>query len=172
MNNSEDFISKYLTKPNKTGDGYKLYAIHHEAETTSDLDELSALQNHKDSSVRSNAAQNPNCTPAHIDKALNDESDNVRANAAANPNATSSHLDRAINDDHRYVRSSAARNPNATKEHLDKAFGDEYSVRQAAASNPNCTKEHLAKALGDDHYYINVTATKNPNYKKFFPNGH
>ena len=146
MNNSENFINKYLSKPNKTG-GYKLNDINKEAETTSDLDDLSELQNHDDVIIRAHAARNHNCTSAHIDKALNDSSG--------------------------LVRQCAALSHNATKEHLDKALNDEdVDVRDYAAENPNCTKEHLIKALNDRNLYIRRSAKRNPNYKKFFPNGH
>ena len=147
MNKSKDFIRRYLSKPNKTGDGYKLYDINKEAKTTTDLGELSEFQNHRDYSIRVASTMNPNCT--------------------------SDHLDRALNDSQLYVRIHAASNPNATKENLDKALSDDHwMVRSNAAENPNCTKEHITKALNDDNWVVKSNAKDHPNYDRFFPNGH
>ena len=172
MDKSEDFISKYLTKPNKDG-GYKIHEPRLEASRTSDLNELSAFQNHNDWVVRAAAAQNPNCTPAHLDKALDDEHVYTKEYAAHHPNATKENIDKALNDKSYNVRRSAALNPNATSEHLDKALSDkDWSVRTGVLDNPNCTKEHFDRALNDTAAIVSLAASKSPYYKKFYPSGH
>ena len=112
MNNASDFIDKYLSKPNKTGDGYRLYDIHHEAETTTDMNELSEYMNSGNYHIRASAASNPNATEEQLDKAIGDEYNRVRSNAAANPNATKEQLDKAMGDDYWSVRRNAKDHPN------------------------------------------------------------
>ena len=168
-----NFIDKYLSKPNKEG-GYKLNDPEQEAKRTSDLNDLSAFQNHDDFVIRSCAANNPNCTSSHLDKALDDKNSYVRACAAKHPNCSSENISKALDDKDSSVRSYAAQHSNATKENLDKALDDAVPyVRSRAATNKNCTKEHLSKAMDDmSGYDVRRSAWQNPNYKKFFPSGH
>ena len=114
MSKLEEFIDKYLSKPNKEG-GYKINDSEQEASSTSDLNDLSVFQNHSYYDVRFAAISNPNCTSAHIDKALNDDDREVRALAAMHPNATPAHINKALDDDDWVVRSSAKFNKNYKK---------------------------------------------------------
>lgn len=135
---------------------------------------------HDHPKMRAAAASNTSAKEHHIDIALNDYSQYgsaVRVAAAKNPNANPRQINDALSDRFSAVRVSAAENTNIKSQELFRALNDfeeksSHKVRAAAARNPNVTKEHLDKALTDPDDRVVESATQNPRYREFFPNGH
>lgn len=113
--------------------------------------------------------------PDHVwHKAIDHDIENKHEESLSNTRVTNEHLIKAIDSSESKMRMAAASHPKASNEVIHMALFDRWvsGTRIAAALHPNATKEHLEKALYDSNEWVRQAATANPNYKKFFPNGH
>jgi hypothetical protein len=113
--------------------------------------------------------------PDHVwDTSIRNDINRGIEDSLSNKRVTGDHLIQAIDSSESKMRIAAASHPKAPYEVIHMALFDRwvFDTRVAAALHPNATKEHLEKALYDSNEWVRQAATANPNYKKFFPNGH
>lgn len=64
-------------------------------------------------------------------------------------------------------------NPNISQLHINTALhSSDIDLNWTAAEHPKISKENLLIALNHKHSDVRHAALSNPNYKKYFPNGH
>jgi hypothetical protein len=133
-----------------------------------DFDELlDELSNHKDSSLRYEAASNTKTSSKILAKLSNDDDWVVRYQVAQNPNTSSKILAKLSNDVDGDVRYQVAKNPNTSSKILAKLSNDfHWDVREQVAQNPNTSSKILAKLSNDVDEDVRNTVGINPNYKK------
>lgn len=91
---------------------------------------------------------------------------------------TSKDIDRVLNTSNTELQRTVLKTNNITPDHITKVLSDpvkhdKYN-RELAAKHLNVTRENLLHILQNphEHYMVKSAAISNPNYKKYFPNGH
>ena len=118
---------------------------------------------------RSDAAQNPNATSAHLNAAISDPSEMVRQYAGRNPNLNSGHLSKLLSDPSETVRSVAIRHPNITNSHINRTLSAEMgpdgsqSVLANMARHPKTNSTHVNRMLDHPSATIRRYAIRNAN---------
>lgn len=115
-------------------------------------DKLQQYLNHQDSNVRNGAVRNPNITPEQLHNVINNEKDQtVLSVAAQSKNANPEHLEKLINHPSPRIREAAASNLNMNEnlfsQLLSKPQPDQ--VKYAAIYNPAIPTHHLEKLSND-----------------------
>ena len=93
-------------------------------------------------------------------------------------NVTSNDVDKALRTSNSELHRTVLKTNNITPEHITKVLSDPINHdkynRELAAKHPNATRENLLSILQNphEHYIVKSAAKENPNYTKYFPNGH
>ena len=126
--------------------------------------------------IKQSAIRDAGCTPANIDKALDDNIPPKNANISPNyfrnisilaierQNASPANINKALNSTHPHVREKAASHQNANEDNINKALNDASGmVKLNAISNPNATPANIDKALDSNMFFVRYESIKHPN---------
>ena len=122
-----------------------------------------ALQ-HKNPTIATNAAANPNIKDKHVATILGSKNDTAKAALAANPALPQEYIPLFMKHEDPAVRTSLGRNPNLNKEQINSYINSKNPTsRVAGISNPSADPDHIEQALGDNYLAVKYTAASHPN---------
>lgn len=112
-------------------------------------------------------------TSEQLDKELSREDSITTLTLLRHPNLSNSAINDAVNHLDASRRVYVAKNINLNTEQLDKLLNDsDHDVIAQAAGNHNLTKEQLDRVLNHVNHHVRFVGRFNPNYDKYFPDGH